>query len=144
MSIKSGQSYIITNQLAELAVDLHGDGKSVIGQKPRGGKNQQWIIDEQINGQWTIRSVSAQKYLGVEKVPENGTHLVVLDKPQFWDIEILPGSDDPTKLSVKLCQWIRGTCFVADYPVERKTAIDLQLATTSGGKNQVWVLEQYS
>ncbi|KAH8983301.1 hypothetical protein EDB92DRAFT_1891385 [Lactarius akahatsu] len=102
MSIKSGQRYKITNQLTELAVDLNGgNNKSIIGWTPHGGENQQWIIDEQVNGQWTIRSVSSQKYLGIEKAPDNGTHLVVLDKPQFWDIEILPDSNDPTKPSVK-------------------------------------------
>ncbi|KAI9439148.1 ricin B lectin domain-containing protein [Lactarius indigo] len=146
MSIKSGQSYKITNQLTELAVDLNnGNNKSVIGWNPHGGENQQWIIDEQVNGQWIIRSVSSQKYLGVEKVPENGTHLVVLDKPQFWDIEILPGRGDPTRLSVRLCQRVRGTCFVADCPQE-KPAVgnDLQLWAAWGGKNQTWVLEEFS
>ncbi|KAH9161598.1 ricin B lectin domain-containing protein [Lactarius sanguifluus] len=146
MSIKSGQRYKITNQLTELAVDLNGgNNKSVIGWTPHGGENQQWIIDEQVNGQWTIRSVSSQKYLGIEKAPDNGTHLVVLDKPQFWDIEILPGSNDPTKPSVKLCQRVRGTCFVANSPPEKPAiGADLQLWTAWGGKNQVWVLEQFS
>ncbi|KAH9173170.1 ricin B lectin domain-containing protein [Lactarius sanguifluus] len=144
MSIKSGQRYKITNQLAELAIDLHGNGKSVTGYNPHGGENQQWILEEQVNGQWTIQSVNTLKYCGVEKASDNGTHLVALDKPQFWDIEILPGCEDPARPSVMLCQRVRGTCFVAEYPLDKPAnGADLQLWTAWGGKNQVWVLEHF-
>ncbi|KAH8998195.1 ricin B lectin domain-containing protein [Lactarius deliciosus] len=146
MSIKSGQRYKITNQLTELAVDLNcADNKSIIGYNFHGGENQQWVLDVQVNGQWIIRSVNLQnlKYLGVENAPNNGTHLVGLDHPQFWDIEILPGSEDPTKLSVKICQTVHGTRFAADYPQEKPpVGADLQLWTAWGGKNQIWVLEE--
>ncbi|KAH9055698.1 carbohydrate-binding module family 13 protein, partial [Lactarius vividus] len=144
--IKSGQRYKIVNEKNKLVVDLsRADNKSIIGHDFHGGENQQWVIEKQVNGLWTIRSVSAaggyQKYLCVEKTPDNGTHLVGLDQPQFWDIEILP---DPAKPSVnfRLCQWVRGTCFVADYPKDAGTGTNLQLWTTWGGKNQVWVLEE--
>lgn len=118
MSIKSGQRYKITNEQTKLVVDLSGaDNKSIIGWNYHGGENQQvitfsisklgthnhdtlkWIPEEQDDGQWTIQSVT-QKYLGFEKVPENGTPLVGLDKPQSWEIEILD-SDDPAKTNVK-------------------------------------------
>ncbi|KAH8993679.1 hypothetical protein EDB92DRAFT_1852700 [Lactarius akahatsu] len=146
MSIKSGQRYKITNEQTKLALDLHGiNHKTIMGYHLHGGENQQWVIDEQVNGQWTIRSVDQQKYLGVEKAPDNGTHLVGLDQPQFWDIEILPGCEDATKPSVKLCQSVRGTCFVVDHPLEKPpVGADLQLWTAWGGKNQIWVLEEYS
>ncbi|KAI9437207.1 hypothetical protein H4582DRAFT_334326 [Lactarius indigo] len=105
--------------------------------------NQRWTIEKHVNGQWAIRSVATtggcQKYLCVEKTPDKGTHLVGLDQPQYWDIEILP---DPTKPSVKLCQWVRGTYFVADYPQETGAGTNLQLWTACGGRNQVWLLEE--
>lgn len=92
MSIKSGQRYKITNEKTKLVVDLSGENdKSIIGWKSHGGKNQQWITEEQDDGQWTIRSVRAQKYLGFEGTPDNGTRLVGLAKPQLWDIEIPTG-----------------------------------------------------
>lgn len=118
MSIKSGQRYKITNEQTKLVVDLSGaDNKSIIGWNYHGGENQQvitfsisklgthnhdtlkWIPEEQDDGQWTIQSVT-QKYLGFEKVLDNGTPLVGLDKPQSWEIEILD-SDDPAKTNVK-------------------------------------------
>ncbi|KAH9030987.1 ricin B lectin domain-containing protein [Lactarius pseudohatsudake] len=143
MSIKSGQRYKITNEQTKLALDLHGiNHKTIMGYHLHGGENQQWVIDEQVNGQWTIRSVDQQKYLGVEKAPDNGTHLVGLDQPQFWDIEILPGCEDATKPSVKYVT-VRGTCFVVDHPLEKPpVGADLQLWTAWGGKNQIWVLEE--
>ncbi|KAH9162660.1 hypothetical protein EDB89DRAFT_1860678 [Lactarius sanguifluus] len=102
MSIKSGQRYKIANEQTKLVVDLSGvNNKSVLGYNFHGGANQQWIIERQVNDQYTIRSVGHHKYLGVEKTPGNGTHLVGLDKPQFWDIEIQPDSKDATKLSAK-------------------------------------------
>ncbi|KAH9041092.1 ricin B lectin domain-containing protein [Lactarius pseudohatsudake] len=141
MSIKSGQRYKITNGQHKLVMDLFAaDHKSVLGHTFHGGENQLWITEKQVNGQWTIQSVEHQKYLGVETTPNNGTHLVGLDQPQFWDIEILPDSKNPTKPSVKY--WVRGTCFVADYPKNARTGANLQLWTTWGGKNQVWVLKE--
>ncbi|KAH8989169.1 hypothetical protein EDB86DRAFT_2808009 [Lactarius hatsudake] len=102
MSIKSGQRYKITDEQTKLVVDLSGvNNKSVLGYNFHGGANQQWIIERQVNNQYTIQSVGHHKYLGVEKTPGNGTHLVGLDKPQFWDIEIQPDSKDATKLSAK-------------------------------------------
>ncbi|KAH9035476.1 hypothetical protein EDB85DRAFT_1943540, partial [Lactarius pseudohatsudake] len=121
ISIKSGQRYKITNEQSKLVVDLSGaNNKSVLGYNFHGGANQQvttlatwitcashnhdtlqWIIERQVNDQYTIRSVGHHKYLGIEKTPGNGTHLVGLDKPQFWDIEIQPDSKDATKLSAK-------------------------------------------
>ncbi|KAI9448744.1 hypothetical protein BJY52DRAFT_1156294 [Lactarius psammicola] len=102
MSIKSGQRYKITNEQTKLVIDLSGvNFKSVIGYNFHGGENQQWITERQANGQWTIRSVEPSKYLGVETTPDNGTRLVGLDRPQFWDIEMLSDCKDPTKPSVK-------------------------------------------
>ncbi|KAH9069661.1 carbohydrate-binding module family 13 protein [Lactarius deliciosus] len=125
MSIKSGQRYKITNEQHKLVMDLFAaDHKSVLGHTFHGGENQLWITEKHVNGQWTIRSVEHQKYLGVETIPNNGTHL------------------NPTKPSVKICQWVRGTCFAADYPKDGATGTNLQLWTTWGGKNQVWVLEE--
>ncbi|KAH9041089.1 hypothetical protein EDB85DRAFT_1924198 [Lactarius pseudohatsudake] len=142
-SIKSGQRYKIVNEQNKLVVDLsRADNKSIIGCDFNGGENQQWVIEKQVNGQWTIQSVATggyQKYLCVERTPDNGTYLVGLDQPQSWDIEIQP---DPTRPSVKLCQWVRGTCFVADYPKDAGAGTNLQLWTACGGKNQVWVLEE--
>ncbi|KAI9448739.1 carbohydrate-binding module family 13 protein [Lactarius psammicola] len=144
ISIKSGQRYKIINEQTKLVLDLNGgDRKSILGYTSHGGENQQWITEKQVNGQWTIRSVWRQKYLGVETTPYNGIQLVGLDKPQFWDIDILPGCD-AAKPSVKLCQWVNSTCFVADFPLERlAVGTNLQVCTARGGKNQVWVLEAY-
>ncbi len=121
MSIKSGQCYKIANEQTKLVVDLSGgNNKFIIGYNFHGAVNQQvttfaswitcasynhdtfqWIIEKQVNGQYTIRSVEHRKYLGVEKTPDNGARLAGLDKPQFWDIEILPDSEDATEPSVK-------------------------------------------
>ncbi|KAH8999834.1 hypothetical protein EDB86DRAFT_2907653 [Lactarius hatsudake] len=145
MSIESGQRYKITNEQLKMVMDLFAaDHKSVLGHTFHGGENQLWITEKQVNGQWTIRSVEHQKYLGVETIPNNGTHLVGLDQPQFWDIEILPDSKNPNKPSVKICQWVRGTCFAADYPQNGGAGKKLQLWTSWTGKNQVWVFEEYS
>ncbi|KAH8998196.1 hypothetical protein EDB83DRAFT_916809 [Lactarius deliciosus] len=148
MSIKSGQRYKITNEQTKLAIDLDaGNHKTVMGYHSHGGENQQWVLDVQVNGQWFIRSADLQnlKYLGVENTSDNGTHLVGLDHPQFWDIDILPGCEDATKLNVKLCQTVHGTCFAVDFPQEKPpVGAGLQLWTAWGGKNQIWVLEECS
>ncbi|KAH9069660.1 hypothetical protein EDB83DRAFT_445396 [Lactarius deliciosus] len=167
MSIKSGQRYKITNGQHELVIDLSAaDHKSVLGHTFHGGENQLWITEKHVNGQWTIRSVEHQKYLGVEtSTSNNRTHIVGLDQPQFWDIEVLADSKDSTSTnpSVKyvlshrrllltltpssfhrLCQWVRGTCFVADYHIGGGAGRNLQLWTYLKGKNQVWVFEEYS
>ncbi|KAI9441741.1 hypothetical protein H4582DRAFT_1934598 [Lactarius indigo] len=142
-SIKSGQRYKITNEQTKLVVDLHGgDHKTIMGCHLHGGANQQWITERQVNGQWAIRSVDRKKYLGVEKTLDNGTPLVGLDQPQLWDIEILPGCD-ASRPSVKLCQSLNGTCFVADFPLEKlEPEAKLQVCVARGGENQVWVLEE--
>ncbi|KAI9437211.1 carbohydrate-binding module family 13 protein [Lactarius indigo] len=142
MSIKSGQRYKITNEQHNMVIDLFaGDHKTILGHTFHGGENQLWIIEKQVNSQWTIRSVDHQKYLGVETTPNDGTHLVGLDQPQFWDIDILSDPKVPTP-SVKLCYWVRGTCYVADYPSYGGAGKKLQLWTSWVGKNQVWVLEE--
>ncbi|KAI9436000.1 hypothetical protein H4582DRAFT_493983 [Lactarius indigo] len=148
MSIKSGQRYKITNEQHKMVIDLFaGDHKSILGHVFHGGENQLWITKKQVNGQWTIQSVEHKKYLGVETTPKDGTHLVGLDQPQFWDIDILSDRKIPTP-SVnsfdRLCQWARGTCYVADYPKNGGAGKKLQLWTSWAGKNQVWVLEEYS
>jgi len=61
----------------------------------------QWVTEKQDEGQWTIRSVWHQKYLGFENAPEDGTPLVGLDEPQLWDIEILSDSEDHDNPGVK-------------------------------------------
>ncbi|KAI9436003.1 ricin B lectin domain-containing protein [Lactarius indigo] len=138
INLKSGQRYKIANVPYKLSIDLSAaDHKSILGHTFHGGENQLWIIEKQVNGQWTIRSVEHQKYLGIEtSTPKNGTELVGLDRPQFWDIETLPDSKDPTKL------WVRGTCFVADYPKGGGAGDNLILWKDWGGKNQAWVLEE--
>jgi len=91
MSIKSGQRYKITNEENGLVFDLSsGNGKSILGWDFHGGENQKWITERQDDGQWTIQSVQRQTYLGFENTPKDGTHLDGLDKPQLWDIEVLP------------------------------------------------------
>ncbi|KAN0132303.1 carbohydrate-binding module family 13 protein [Lactarius tabidus] len=137
MSIKSGQRYKITNEQANLVVDLSGqDNKSIIGWESHGGENQQWILKKQDNGQWTIQSVRAQKYLGFENSPGNGTPLVGLDKPQTWDIEIL---DVRPRYRLR----VSGTNFVADFPLDKLiVGTGIQLWAGWGGKNQTWVLEE--
>ncbi|KAH9069658.1 hypothetical protein EDB83DRAFT_2222071, partial [Lactarius deliciosus] len=98
MSINSGQRYKITTEHHELSIDLSAaDHKSILGHTFHGGENQLWMTEKHVNGQWTIRSVEHQKYLGIEtSTPKNGTHLVGLEHPQFWDIEILSDSRNPT------------------------------------------------
>ncbi|KAH9007573.1 hypothetical protein EDB85DRAFT_1884323, partial [Lactarius pseudohatsudake] len=72
-SIKSGRRYKITNEQTKLALDLSGvNFRSIIGHVSHGGANQQWIIEQQVNGQYIIRSVTPQKYLCIEKIPDNG------------------------------------------------------------------------
>ncbi|KAH8979500.1 hypothetical protein EDB86DRAFT_637732 [Lactarius hatsudake] len=142
-TIKTGGRYKITNEQTKLALDLSGvNSRSIIGHVSHGGANQQWVIEQQLNGQYIIRSVAPSKFLCIEKTPDNGARLAGLDSLQFWDIEILPGCD-AARPSVKFCQWIRGTCFVADYPIEGQADVEVQVCTPRGGKNQVWVLEEY-
>jgi hypothetical protein len=102
----------------------------------------QWIAEQQDDGQWTIRSVRNQKYLGFENTPDNGIAIVGIDKPQLWDIEILSESEDHDNLRVKL--WTRGTLFVVETPKGRSTPTPLQLGAARDGNHQVWVLEEYS
>lgn len=61
----------------------------------------QWIPEKQDDGQWTIRSVRDQEYVGFENNPDNGTAVVGIDKPQLWDIEILSESEDHDNPRVK-------------------------------------------
>ncbi|KAI9437213.1 carbohydrate-binding module family 13 protein [Lactarius indigo] len=142
INLRSGQRYKITNEQHKFAIDLSAaDHKSVLGHTFHGGENQLWITEKQVNGQWTIRSVEHQKYLGIEtSTPNNGTHLVGLDQPQFWDIEVLPDNNEPTKPRVN--HWVRGTCFVADYHAGGGSGINVQLWEYRKGKNQVWILEE--
>ena len=61
----------------------------------------QWIIEKQDNGQWTIRSIRDQEYVGFENKPDNETAVVGVNKPQLWDIEILRESEDHDNPRVK-------------------------------------------
>jgi hypothetical protein len=143
MSIKSGRRYKFTNEENGLALDLYESlDNSIIGSDFHGAANQQWITEQQDDGQWTIQSVSGQKYIGFENTPKDGTVLVGLNKPQLWDIEILPDSEDHDNLSVKL--WIRDTLLVVEFPKEREGVVRLELWAARDGKNQVWVVEEYS
>jgi hypothetical protein len=113
--IESGQRYKITNEGNGMVFDLSGaDGRSILGWAFHGGGNQQvsnlpyfsswwppyndyalqWVLDRQGDGQWTIRSVNSQKYLGFESTPKDGTAVVGLDRPRLWDIEVLEDSED--------------------------------------------------
>jgi hypothetical protein len=112
--IESGQRYKITNEGNGMVFDLSAtDGKSILGWAFHGVENQQvssltysnsrrppynhdvlqWILDKQGDGQWTIRSVMHQKYVGFESNPKNGAAVVGLDRPRHWDIEILDSED---------------------------------------------------
>ena len=122
MTIKSGQLYKIANEENGLVFDLapwrwypRRDGRSIHGWRFHGGKNQQvnqlryfyirliqprdtvqWITERQDDGQWTIRTVEPQMYLGfkVGNTLYDGTLLDGLDKPQLWEVEVLPESED--------------------------------------------------
>ncbi|KAH9069659.1 carbohydrate-binding module family 13 protein, partial [Lactarius deliciosus] len=141
--------YKITNEQNNLVVDLSSaDNKSIIGCDFHGGESQQWVTEKQANGQWTIRSVAAsgyQKYLCVERTPDNGTHLVSLDQPQSWDIEILPDSTKPSVRYVMACTPLAVATYF-EFPLTGSAnagaGTNLQLWTTCGGRNQVWVLEE--
>ncbi|KAF8264532.1 hypothetical protein EI94DRAFT_1738236 [Lactarius quietus] len=115
--IKPGQRYRIANEENGLVIDLAGHkitegengmvweggrmNKSIVGWHFHGEDNQQWITEQQDDGQWTIRSISHQKYVAFENAPDNGTALVGVDKPQLWDIEFLPESEDHDNPRVK-------------------------------------------
>jgi hypothetical protein len=122
MSIESGQRYKFTNEENGLVLDLSGsNGKSILGWDFHGGGNQQvnnlvvtsiacpsydhdtlqWITERQDDGQWTVRSVRHHKYLGFESTLKDGAPLDGLDKPQLWDIEVLPDSEDHDNPRVK-------------------------------------------
>jgi len=143
-SIKSGRRYKITNEENRLALDLYESrDNSIIGSEVHGAENQQWITEKQDDGQWTLQSVSGQKYVGFENTPKDGTIVVGLDQPQLWDIEILSDSEDHDNLRVKL--WVRDTLLVVEFPNERAgVPVRLELWAARDGKNQVWVLEEYS
>ncbi|KAF8264525.1 hypothetical protein EI94DRAFT_1738215 [Lactarius quietus] len=142
-TIKSGQRYNITNEENGLAFDLsNSDNKSVLGWKHHGEERQRWIAERQDDGQWTIRSIKYQKYVGFEKTPKDGTLVVGLDRPHFWDIEILPDSEDHDHPRVKF--WARGTHLVVEYPKDRPDPQPLRLWEARDGKNQVWVLLECS
>lgn len=145
-SIKSGQHYNITNEDEGLAFDLYDLGnKSVlrVGRKHHGEEKLrfQWII-EQNDGQWTIRSVANQKYVGFENAPKDGTPLIGLDKPHLWDIEIQPDSENDDNTRVRF--WVRGTHLVVEHPKDRPDLTQLRLWEARDGMNQVWVLRECS
>ncbi|KAI9439142.1 hypothetical protein H4582DRAFT_119326 [Lactarius indigo] len=135
-SIKSGQRYKIANEENGLVLDLDGaDHKSILGWNFHGKDNQQWVTERQEDGQWTIRSVWRQKYLGFETTPEDGTPLVGLGEPQLWDIEVLSDSEDHDNPRVKI--WVRGTLLVVEFLREKSDRGPLQLLEARDGKNQV-------
>jgi hypothetical protein len=120
MSIKSGQCYKFTNEENGMVLDMapwewhsaSSSGKSIVGWVFHGKANQQvnnlrhldslslrldtlqWITERHDDGQWTIQSVEHQKYLGFVTTPKDGTPLDGINKPQLWDIEVLPDSED--------------------------------------------------
>ena len=115
-------------------------------------------MERQDEGQWALRSVWTQKYLGFENTPKDGTPLDALDKPQHWDIEFLPGSEDHDNPRVKYVLatwrrslltfalsdrlWVRGTLLVVEFPRETSDWGPLRLWAAREGRNQVWVLEE--
>ncbi|KAH9030985.1 ricin B lectin domain-containing protein [Lactarius pseudohatsudake] len=148
-SIKSGQRYKFTNEENGLILDISGaNHRNILGWDVHGNDNQQWITERQDDGQWTIRSVWPQKYLGFETTPEDGTPLVGLDEPQLWDIEVLSDSEDHDNPRVNRL-WVRGTLLVVEFPIGKsdprpiESDRQLQLLAARDGKNQVWVLEEY-
>jgi len=139
--IESGQRYKITNEGNGMVFDLSGsDGRSILGWAFHGGGNQQWILDRQGDGQWTIRSVNGQRYLGFEGTPKDGTAAVGLDRPRLWDIEVLEDSEDHDYPRVKF--WVRSTLLVVEFPKERSDLGPLQLWAARDGRYQIWILEE--
>ncbi|KAF8264527.1 hypothetical protein EI94DRAFT_461039 [Lactarius quietus] len=155
-SIKSGQSYMITNEENGLAFDE----KTILGWPHHRGKLQpsincpppvhdtinrdalQWILEKQGDGQWTVQSLRYRKYVGFESTPRDGTAVVGLDRPRLWDIEFLPDSEYHDNTRVKF--WVRSTHLVVEYPKERSEPGPLRLWEARDGRSQVWVLEEYS
>jgi hypothetical protein len=119
--IESGKCYKIVNEENGLVFDLSGgDNLTILGWEFSGSDNQQvrnlpysdtsrwlaytlqWILEKQGDGQWTIRSVRLNKYLGFKDSPKDGTTLVGFQRPPFlWDIEILPDSEDHDNTRVR-------------------------------------------
>ena len=56
---------------------------------------------KQEDGQWTIQSVSGQRYIGFKNAPKDGTLILGCEKPQLWDIEVLTDSDAYDNVRVK-------------------------------------------
>ncbi|KAN0133574.1 Ricin B lectin domain containing protein [Lactarius tabidus] len=143
-SIESGKCYKIINEESGLVFDLAGgDSTTVLGWESHGGDNQRWILDKKSDGQWTIRSVRLNKYLGFEDSPKDGTTLFGFQTPPFlWDIEILPDSEDHDDTRVRF--WVRGTLLVVELPIENMgiEARELQLCAARDGRYQIWILKE--
>ncbi|KAN0133575.1 hypothetical protein V8E53_008743 [Lactarius tabidus] len=108
------------------------------------GRLPSHIDNLQNDGQWTIRSVKYQKYLGFESAPKDGTPIVGRDKPHLWDIEIQSAdSEEDDNTRVKF--WVRGTHLVVEYRKDRpdpEVQPLLRLWEARDGMNQVWVLRK--
>ncbi|KAN0133565.1 Ricin B lectin domain containing protein [Lactarius tabidus] len=143
-TIESGQRYKITNEGNGMVFDLSAtDGKSILGWTFHGGENQQWILDKQGDGQWTIRSVMHQKYVGFGDTPRNGAAVVGLDRPCHWDIEILDSEDSEDHDYPRVKFWVRSTLLVVEFPKERpELGGPLQLWAAQDERYQVWILEE--
>ncbi|KAG1824876.1 ricin B-like lectin [Suillus subaureus] len=141
MSCIQNQSiYTLRNCQGGTVIDLSGgDNYSIIGYRDHNGPNQAWIFQQADNG-WFIKSVGADKYLGIEgdvNDAGNGTRVVAVPSPVKWDIK---DSDMEGVEGVRIL--LHDKKFSVDLS-DKGNATEgtpVQLWTRWHGANQIWAL----
>ncbi|KIK38403.1 carbohydrate-binding module family 13 protein [Suillus luteus UH-Slu-Lm8-n1] len=138
--IQNQHIYTLRNCQGGTVIDLSGgDNYSIIGYHDHNGPNQAWIFQQEHNG-WFIKSVGADKYLGIEGEVEdagNGTKVVASSTPCKWDVT---DSDVEGVSGIRIL--LHGKKFSVDLS-DKGNATEgtpIQLWSRWHGANQIWAL----
>ncbi|KAG1729440.1 carbohydrate-binding module family 13 protein [Suillus lakei] len=136
--IQNQHIYTLRNCQGGTVADLSGeDNYSIIGYHSHNGPNQAWIFQNDGDG-WSIKSVGADKYLGIEGDVDgagNGTKVVAVSSPFKWDVK---DSDVEGVEGIRIL--VHGKKLSMDLS-DKGNATEgtpIQLWTRWHGANQIW------
>ncbi|KAG1828206.1 carbohydrate-binding module family 13 protein [Suillus variegatus] len=138
--IQNQRIYTLRNCQGGTVIDLSGgDNYSMIGYRDHNGPNQAWIFrHDHDDDTWSIKSVGADKYLGIEgdvNDAGNGTRVVAVSFPFKWDIK---NSDMEGVEGIRIL--LHGHKFSVDLSDNGNATegTPIQLWTRWHGANQIW------
>ncbi|KAG1769959.1 carbohydrate-binding module family 13 protein [Suillus placidus] len=136
--IQNQHIYTLRNCQGGTVADLSGgDNYSIIGYHDHNGPNQAWIFQHDGDG-WFIKSVGADKYLGIEGELDdagNGTKVVAVSSPFKWDVK---DSDVEGVQGIRILLHGKHFCVDLSDKGNATEGTPVQLWASWPGANQIW------